>query len=89
MFIKQKYKLQTVAGKSFIFLRKEDEVDMTRILSFNNSSVWLWKQLEGKEFTKEDAFLVLSEHYDGDTELMKQNLDWWIDSLIKEDIIEE
>lgn len=89
MFIKQKYRLQTVAGKSFIFLRKDNEVDMTRILSFNNSSVWLWKQLEGKEFTKEDAFLILIEHYDGDIELMKQNLDGWIDSLIKEEIIEE
>lgn len=89
MFIKQKYRLQTVAGKSFIFLRKEDEVDLTRILSFNNSSVWLWQQLEGKEFTKEDAFQILSEHYEGDVEQIKQNLDWWIDSLLKEGIIEE
>lgn len=89
MFIKQKYRLQTVAGKSFIFLRKDNEVDMTRILSFNNSSVWLWKQLEGKEFTQEDALLILIGHYEGDIELMKLDLDGWIDSLIKEEIIEE
>ena len=87
MYIRKGYKLQTIAGKSFLFLRKDGEVDMTRILSFNKTSVWLWKQLSDIEFTEYEAFCLLSEHYEGDASQMKQNLRWWIDSLIKEDII--
>lgn len=88
MYIKKEYQLQTVVGKSFLFLRKKGEVDMTRILSFNKTSVWLWKQLTDRDFTEEEAFRLLSEHYDGDATQMKQNLKWWIESLIHEGIIE-
>jgi len=87
MYIRKGYKLQTIAGKSFLFLRKDGEVDMTRILSFNKTSVWLWKQLLDIEFTEYEAFCLLNEHYEGDASQMKQNLRWWIDSLIKEEII--
>ncbi len=89
MFIRKEFKLQTIAGKNFIFLRKEDAMDMTRILSFNKSSVWLWKQLEGKNFTEEEAFDLLNDHYEGDSELMRGNLKWWIKSLLDEGIIEK
>jgi len=87
MYIRKVYKLQTIAGKSFLFLRKDGEVDMTRILSFNKTSVWLWKQLSDIEFTEDEVFCLLKEHYEGDLSQMKQNLKWWIDSLIKEEII--
>jgi len=88
MYIRNEFKLQTIAGKNFVFLRKEKEVDMTRILSFNKSSVWLWKQLEGKFFTEEEAFHLLTDHYEGDLEQMKKNLRWWLNSLLEEGIIE-
>ncbi len=88
MFFRKEFKLHTIAGKNFIFLLKEDDVDMTRILSFNKSSVWLWKQLEGKEFTEEEAFDLLNDHFEGDSIQMRQNLKWWIKSLSDEGVIE-
>lgn len=88
MFIRKEFRLQTIAGKSFIFLRKGDEVDMTRILSFNKTSVWLWKQLEGKVFTEDEAFRLLCDHYTGEPEQIRQNLQWWLRSLLEEGIIE-
>lgn len=88
MYIKKEYQLQTIAGKNFIFLRKGDEVDMTRILSFNKTSVWLWQQLEGKEFTEEEAFQLLCGHYEGEPEQIKESLKRWLRSLRDEGIIE-
>lgn len=87
MYIRKEYQLQTIAGKSFIFLHKSGEVDMTRILSFNKTSVWLWQQLSEKEFTEEEALTLLCEHYEGDISQIRQNLEWWIESLIEEDVI--
>lgn len=88
MFIRKEFNLQTITGKSFIFLRKENEVDMTRILSFNKTSVWLWKQLEGRVFTEDEAFQLLCDRYTGEPEQMRQNLQWWFRSLLEEGIIE-
>jgi len=87
MYIKEDSSLQTIAGKSFIFLKSEDKVDMTRILSFNKSSVWLWNELKGKEFTEEEAFELLFNRYDATPQTIRENLKWWIDSLVKMGII--
>lgn len=87
MYIKEDYKLQTVAGKSFIFLHREGLVDMTRILSFSKSAVWLWENLEGRSFTEEDSLQLLTEHYEGDREVMKENLRSWLDKLVEEQVI--
>ncbi len=87
MHIRKEYQLQTIANKNFIFLFRKDKVDMTRIISFNPTAAWLWTQLYGREFTFDDAFELLDNHYEGDAEEMKQNLKWWLDSLGEEDVI--
>lgn len=88
MFIKKEFELHTIAGNKFIFLMKGDEVDMTQIMLFNKTSVWLWEQLQGISFTEEKALCILTNHYEGDLELIKQNLHWWIKTLTDEKIIE-
>lgn len=67
---------------------KGNELDLTQIMSFNKTSVWLWEQLQGITFTEEEAFCLLINHYKGDLELIKQNLHWWIKTLTDEKIIE-
>ena len=88
MFIRKEVKLHTVAGKNFIFTRNGDQMDMPKIISFNKSSVWLWNQLEGRDFTEEEALELLTDHYSGDTEEIKTNLKWWLNNLIEAGIIE-
>lgn len=87
MYIKKELRLQTIAGKKFIFLMRGNEVDMTRIMSFNRTSVWLWEQLQGIIFTEEEAFRLLTDHYEGDSEQIRQNLQWWLKILSEEGII--
>lgn len=88
MHIISEFELQNIADKNFLFLRKEGEVDFTRIMSFNASSAWLWNQLYGREFSKEEALALLQEHYEGDARQMEENLDRWIDSLVEKGVIE-
>lgn len=88
MHIRQEFILKTIAGKKFIFLMKDSEVDMTRIMSFNKTSVWLWEQLQGITFTEEEALHLLINHYQGDSEQMRQNLKEWLHILSQEGIVE-
>lgn len=88
MFIKKEFKLQTISKRKFIFLMRGNEVDMTRIISFNKTSVWLWEHLQSITFTEEDAFYLLIDHYEGDSEQIRKNLQWWIKILSEEGIIE-
>lgn len=88
MFIRKEFKLQTIAGRKFIFLIKGGNVDLTRIMSFNRTSVWLWEHLQGSSFTEEEAFCLLTDHYEGDPELIRQNLQWWLKTLQEEGIVE-
>ncbi len=87
MYIRKEYQLQIIANKTFIFLFRKGEVDMTRIISFNPTAAWLWTQLYDKDFTFDEALSLLDNHYEGDAEEMKQNLQWWLNSLMKEDVI--
>ena len=89
MRLHEEVKLHTVADKSFIFARNGNVMDMTKIISFNNSSAWLWKQLEGREFTERDAYEILSTRYRLNEEEATTNLRMWITNLIKEGIITE
>lgn len=88
MFIRKEFRLQSIAGKKFIFLMKGHEVDMTRIMSFNKTSVWLWGQLKGITFTEEEALHLLTGHYQGDSEQMRRNLKKWLHILLQEGLIE-
>lgn len=63
-------------------------MDMTKIMSFNKTSVWLWEQLQDITFTEEKALSLLTNHYEGDPEVIRQNLKWWIKTLSDEGVIE-
>lgn len=87
MLIYPSYHLENVNGRRFIFLRKNGVVDATRMLTFNESSAWLWEQLKGKDFTFDEAFAFLSSHFAGDPVTMKEDLSVWINQLLAEDVI--
>lgn len=88
MLIRKEFKLQTIAGRKFIFLIKGGNADLTRIMAFNRTSVWLWEHLQGITFTEEEAFCLLTDHYEGDPEQIKLNLQWWLKTLQEEGIVE-
>jgi len=89
MHLSSSVKLQTIAGKDFIFLKKGNSMDMTRVVSLNNSAAWLWHQLQGKEFTFDEALRMLEQHFEGDQTTMMNSLQKWIDELKGFEFLEE
>lgn len=66
MKISEKFKVREMAGEHVIIMPGRCGADMTRILALNDSSLYLWEALGGKDFTTGDAAALLLERYDVD-----------------------
>lgn len=64
MKIKKGFVLRNVCGENIIVAEGKENIDFTKIISMNESSAYLWKNVEGKEFTAEDLCHLLTSEYD-------------------------
>lgn len=62
--------------------------DMTKVISLNDTAVQLWKALEGKDFTCEDAAEVLVETYGIDQKRAMTDAAHWIERMRECNIVE-
>lgn len=88
MKINSNFKLRNVAGETIIIRQGTTNVDMTRIISLNSSAKLLYEQLQGKEFTLEDAAKVLTNAYGIEEEEALSGAGIWVDELHKCGVIE-
>ena len=66
MKISEKFKVREMAGEHVIIMPGRVGADMTRILALNDSSLYLWETLRGRDFTTEEAAGLLTERYEVD-----------------------
>lgn len=66
MKAKPGFNLRTVCGENIIVAEGEENIDFSNIISMNESSAYLWKNIQGKEFTHEDLVKLLTEEYEVD-----------------------
>lgn len=66
MKAKSGFNLRTVCGENIIVAEGEENIDFSNIISMNESSAYLWKNIQGKEFTHEDLVRLLTEEYEVD-----------------------
>lgn len=64
MKIKKGFVLRNVCGENIIVAEGKENIDFTKIISMNESSAYLWKNVDGKEFTAEDLCHLLTSEYD-------------------------
>ena len=55
MRIKSNYKLREIAGETIVVKQGKSSLDMTNIISLNNSAKVLYQQLLDKDFTLADV----------------------------------
>lgn len=58
--------LREVAGDYIIVNPFNETIDMTQILTLNETAAWLWKQAEGKEFDEEYLVGLICDEYEVD-----------------------
>ena len=58
--------LRVVCGENIIVAEGEENIDFSNIISMNESSAYLWQNIQGKEFTHEDLVGLLTQEYEVD-----------------------
>lgn len=64
MRTKKGFNLRNVCGENIIVAEGEENIDFSDIISMNETSAYLWKQVQGKEFTPEQLVELLMQEYD-------------------------
>ena len=89
MKIKQEYKVREIAGENVVIMQGKFGSDLTRIISLNESALYLWHSIEGKEFDTNTIAELLAEQYGIDDQIATTDAQRWIDKLIDCGLIEE
>lgn len=87
MKIKDNFKVRNIAGENLIINQGSTHSDLTRIISLNDTAVYLWNELTGKDFTLDEAAQLLVDKYGIDKETAKKDAAKWIDTMVAEEVI--
>jgi hypothetical protein len=85
MRIKPGFSIREICGQNIVIAEGKENLDFSDIVSMNESSSLLWKELQGKDFTAEDMAQILMDNccIDEDTPLPKEKALKDAEELIK------
>ncbi len=88
MKIKEQFKVREMAGEHVVIMQGRLGSDLTRIISLNDSALYLWRSVEGKEFDLNRVAELLAEHYGIDDQIAERDAARWIDKLAECGLLE-
>jgi len=83
MKIKEGLEIRNIAGEKVLIMQGRFGIDMTKVVSFNDTAEWLWNTLYGRTFSPEDVSRLLTERFLVDDETAEADARKWIDQLTK------
>ncbi len=89
MKIKEGFILRTICGEHVVVGEGIAQVNFNKMLSLNESAAYLWKEAEGKEFTRETLITLLLDKYDVSREQAAEDVDKLVCTWIKEGVVSE
>ena len=81
MKIREQYKVREIAGEHVVIMQGRYGADMTRVISLNDTSLFLWEELKGREFETQDVGALLLAHYEVDEATAARDAAAWIEKL--------
>lgn len=88
MKIKSGFKLSQICGQHFILPMGESNIDFSKIISLNESSLLLCKRMAESDFLENDLVNLLIEKYDVNEQTARNDVRTFICQLKEEGIIE-
>lgn len=88
MKIKNGFVLREMCGENIVSGEGLEHINFNKLISLNSTAAFLWKALEGKEFTAEEMAQLLVDEYNIDMELAltdsKRLMQSWLEAGIAE-----
>lgn len=88
MKIKTGYKIREIAGENVIVSIGTLNVNLTKVISLNPTSVWLWEQLQDVDFDTEKIAGLLTGQYEVEYKTALADAEAWVKSLDEADLLE-
>jgi hypothetical protein len=88
MKTKKGFNLRQICGENVIIAEGEENIDFSNIISMNESSAYLWKNIQDKNFSDEDLVKLLTDEYEVDDVTAKSDVDSLVKSWLDAGIIE-
>lgn len=88
MKIKPCYRLRTVAGEHIVMVLGEASKQFNGVIMLNDTSAFLWRQIEQQDRSKEQLVQALLQEYDVDQETAQRGVDKFISLLTQHQFIE-
>jgi len=63
MRIKKGFILRNICGENVVSGEGMEQVNFSKLIRLNDTATFLWKSVEGKDFTPESLADLLCEHY--------------------------
>ncbi|MDR0977240.1 MAG: PqqD family protein [Prevotellaceae bacterium] len=88
MKIKKEFRLHRIGDEHIVIKDGNSNVDFTEIISLNPTAAFLWKEVEGKEFTKAMLADLLTEYYDVERDVAVRDVDKFVDCWLEAGLAE-
>lgn len=83
------FALRSVCGEKFLIAEGVDNIDFSKLIALNESSVYLWTSLaDGEEFTEETLVELLMKEYEVSREQASEDVAALCRSMIEAEIVE-
>ena len=89
MKIKDGFILRSICGEYIVVGEGLAQVNCNKMLSMNESAAYLWKEITGKEFTREDLVQLLLDQYEVSKEQAAADVDKLVDTWLTEGVVEQ
>lgn len=83
MKLRDEYKVREIAGEHVVIMQGRFGADMTKVISLNESSLYLWNELQGRDFEVADAARLLVDRYGIDEQTAMTDADAWVRKLVE------
>ncbi|MBR3829251.1 MAG: PqqD family protein [Bacteroidales bacterium] len=88
MRILPKYKVRNVANENVVLVQGRNPGDMTSVIALNETSLYLWNELYGKDFELQDVVSLLTGHYDVDEATATKDAESWVATLREKSVLD-
>lgn len=89
MKFRKEYKVRNIAGENVIIMQGEYGSDATRVVALNETSLFLWNNLQGETFDTEDVVRLLVDNYEVTEDVARGDAQTWIAKITECGLLDE
>lgn len=88
MKIKKGFVVRTICGEHIVSGEGLEQIDFNKMISLNDTAMFLWNAVEGKDFTVDDLTKLLTAEYEVDEQTAAKDAQQLCEEWKNEGLIE-